>query len=330
MSETYVNRLERIAGSLPPGPCILALVPTVTETHAAGLASDFVQRVARGRDGHTLLFSLEDAPSRLDHELGVEGGAGLVDVIEGRLRLARAATSGRARGFIYVPAGQAPGTGVDLVRSAAWRSLVDSAIGRGGTVVVFMPREVLEAARGAADEPTARIDGIVWLGPEPVDIVWLPWRVLGSIELPDGGASRRPSPAEPASDAEPPEAAGKTRSSDPGRETDPAGRGDPPRQRADEGVPDDAARSPSPGAPPLVRGVSRRARRERERRRRQFLVTTMIVVFLATLAIAAIALVRPGGREAFVPDNFPVWSSPADTAGTAPDTAPVSPDTSGS
>lgn len=302
MSETYVNRLERIAGALPRGPCIIALVPTVTRVHAAGLANDIAQRVAHGREGHTLLFSLEDAPSRLDHELGVEGGAGLLDVIQGRLPLARAAASGRARGFIYVPAGKTPAPGADLVRSAAWRSLVDSAVARGGTVVVFMPREVLEAARGAADEPTARIDGIVWLGPEPADVVWLPWVVLGSIDLPDGVPPRRPSPAEP------------------------------PPERAD----DRAARSPTPGVPPLVRGVSRRARRERERRRQQLLVTTMVVVFLATLAIAAIALVRPDRREAFAPEAPPQWSSPADTAAPAdtsevsPDTALISPDTSGS
>lgn len=308
MTDTYANRLARIAESLPPGPCVVALVPTIAEAHAAGLASDVAQQVARGREGHTLLFSLEDAPSRLDHEIGVEEGEGLTDVIGGRLPLARAAASGRARGFIYVPAGREPRPGAELVRMAAWRTLVGSAVARGGTVLAFMPREVLEAARGGADEPTARIDGVVWLGPEPADVVWLPWRVCGSLDLPAGGA-------EPATGA---------RSAEPGA-------GSPSGEEYDEMPPAEAAsRSSSEGMTLLVRGASRRARRERERRRRRILVTAMIVAFLATLAIAAIALVGPDRSDAFLPENDTLWSSPADTAPASTDTAPVSSDTSGS
>lgn len=308
MSETYADRLKRIAGAVPRRPCVLALVPTLTTSHAAGLASDLAQRLARERAGHTLVFSLEDAPSRLDHEIGVEGGEGLTGVIEGRLPLARAAASGRARGFIYVPAGRSPAAGVDLVRSSAWRSLVESALGRGGTVVVFLPREVLEAARGAADQPTARFDGVVWLGPEPPDVAWLPWRVLGALDLPEG----RPSRSAPSASTGPPpgEEAGVT-----------AGAGEPP------GGSRHAAAHVSP---PLVGGASRRARQERERRRRQLLVTAMVVVFLAALAVAAIALVGPERREAFLPENEPLWSSSDDTLDSpVADTAPASPDTSG-
>jgi len=320
MSETYADRLERIAGSLPPGPCVLALVPTIAEAHAAGLASDFGQRVAHGREGHTLVFSLEDAPSRLDHEIGVVGGEGLTDVIEGRLRLARAAASGRARGFIYVPAGRTPAAGVELVRSPAWRSLVESALSRGATVIVFMPREVLTAARGTADQPTVRLDGVVWLGPEPA-AEWLPWTVFGSLDLPETGPSRaEPPTSRPDDRVRTPDApSASPAGADAGRVDDPgADRSSPSRP------------SPAPASPLLVRGASRRSRRERERRRQQILVVVMIVAFLATLALAAIALVDPERREAFFPENDPYWSSPADSGSSPADTAPISPDTSDS
>ena len=325
MSETYKDRLERIAAALPPGPCVLAFVPTVTESHAAGLASDLAQQTSRGRDGHTLLFSLEPAPSRLDHEIGVEGGAGLIDVIHGRLPLARAAASGRARGFIYVPAGARPGDGVALVRSSTWRSLVESAVGRGGTVIAFLPREVLEAARGAADEPTAHFDGVVWLGPEPADVVWLPWRVFGAVDLP--GAARPPGGATDARGA-PGTADVAEATPEESAETDAGGAkaptlGTPGTSRAHSGG---GSGTPAPGAPLVVRGTSRRARRERERRRRRLLLATMVVALFALLALAAIALVRPDRREAFLPENDPVWSSPEDSAPASPeDTTPTRP-----
>lgn len=196
MSESYARTLERVAGAIPGDPCVVALVPTIDPEHAAGLAGDVAQAVARGREGHTLLFSLEPAPARLDHEIGVEGGAGLVDVLEGRLPLARAAASGKARGFIYVPAGTEAPDGVDLAGRPAWRSLVESAVARRGTVLVFMPLEVLDSIRTEVG-PRGRLDAIVWLGEAPMHPGTLPCPVAGALPLPGGRAAERP-PAAPA------------------------------------------------------------------------------------------------------------------------------------
>ncbi len=288
MSETYAARLQSIAQAVPEEPCVLALVPTIAESHAAGLASDLAQAIARGRKGHTLLFSLESGRARLDHEIGVEGGMGLTDVMEGRVPLARAAASGRARGFIYVPAGRAPRDGTRLVRSAAWRSLVESAVDRRGTVLVFAPREVLEAAHGSADEPPARFEGVVWLGLPPSPPPALPWPILGSVPLPGGGP---PSPDREAGGA-------PARPPIPG----PAG----------------SARPAVSDAPPLVGAGRRRPRGARERRRRGWLPAALLIAILAAVALVAVALLRGESGEPFLPQNDSLWRTPVRPDSSAP------------
>ena len=158
MDEKYRTSLDAAADAVPDGGCVVALVSTIESDHAAAIASDIAQLVGGGRDGHTLLLSLDAA---LDHEIGVEPAEGLTEVLGGGTSLARAAAHGRARGFVFVPAGANPADPVALLESTAFRSLTASAAGRGGTVLVFVPGEAWSVAK------TEVIEGVIWLGPPP-------------------------------------------------------------------------------------------------------------------------------------------------------------------
>lgn len=187
MEETYERQLETIAGAIPAGGRIVGLVPTTDADQAAALAGDVAGTIGRARDGHTLLLTLDPSGS-LDHEIGVEGGAGLTEILAGKVSLARAAAHGRARGFIFVPAGGAPADGTAIAASPAFRQLCASATARGGTVLIHGPREVMETA---GLEP----DGVIWLGPAPdPDVVPGGWSALGAL-LPPGPPV--PEPATP-------------------------------------------------------------------------------------------------------------------------------------
>lgn len=196
MDETYTRQLDGLAGALPPGPCRIALVPTIPATDAAALASDLAQVIGRGRSGHTLLFSFEPGPGRLDHEVGVEDAGGLVDVLAGRVRLADIAAHGKARGFIYVPAGKGANPGAALLGSAAWRALSGSAVRRGGTVLAFLPREVHDDAPSGAK---SLFDLQVWLGPPGPAAAW---PVAGAVDLPGRSVAAPQAPVD--RDAGPP------------------------------------------------------------------------------------------------------------------------------
>lgn len=195
MEETYERQLETIVGRLPTGGCVVALVPTIDDEHAAALASDAAGSIGRGRAGHTLLLTL-DRSGALDHEIGVEGGHGLAEVLAGEVSLARAAAHGRARGFIFVPGGSPRADQVDVPPSAALGRLVASAIDRGGTVLIHGRRDDIAEM---SFEPA----GVVWLGPAP-DPAEVPsgWHGLGEL-LPPGyatGPGRSPEGAEASSE----------------------------------------------------------------------------------------------------------------------------------
>ncbi len=180
MEKTYELQLESVVDAVSDDGSFLALVATIERDQAAALASDLAQFVGRSRTGHTLLISVEDAPVALDHEIGVEGGAGITQVLAGESSVARVAAHGRARGFIYVPAGDQAAAASEVWGSKAFRAFAENAVTRGGTVLAFVDEEVLVGA-----SPT-RAGAVVWLGPEP-DSPQIPpnWRVLGSL-LPPG------------------------------------------------------------------------------------------------------------------------------------------------
>jgi hypothetical protein len=180
MEKTYERQLESVVNAVSDDGSFLALVATIERDQAAALASDLAQLVGRSRTGHTLLISIEDAQAALDHEIGVEGGAGMTQVLAGETSVARVAAHGRARGFIYVPAGEQAAAASEVWGSKAFRAFAENAVIRGGTVLAFVDEEVL-----AGSEPT-RVGGVVWLGPEP-DSPQIPpqWRSLGSL-LPPG------------------------------------------------------------------------------------------------------------------------------------------------
>jgi len=180
MNETYERQIDELAREIPERSCVVALVPTIDADQAAALAGDLAGHIARDRAGHTLLVSLEDPPAALDHEIGVEGGPGLTEILAGRATLAQVAAHGRARGYIFVPAGAGAAPGRALVASPAFRSLCDSAVSRGGTVLAFLPPAAVPA------EPPPHVAGLVWLGPPAPDEVSEGWAVLGSLPPPGG------------------------------------------------------------------------------------------------------------------------------------------------
>lgn len=188
MEETYEARLDAVVARIPEEGGVIALVAMIEADQAAALASDLAQSVGRGRTGHTLLLSFEDGPSALDHEIGVEGGAGLTEVLAGKTAMAKVAAHGRARGFVYVPAGDSPAGAAALLGSTAFRSLGRNAVSRGGTVLAFVPHDVLHGASPPV------VDGVVWLGSPPDDAgVPSGWTTLGTL-LPPG------TPTQPAID----------------------------------------------------------------------------------------------------------------------------------
>ncbi|MFV1986421.1 MAG: hypothetical protein ACC682_04030 [Gemmatimonadota bacterium] len=178
MEKTYERQLESVVAAVPDGGCLLALVPTIERDQAAALASDLAQFVGRGRTGHTLLVSVEDPPAALDHEIGVEGGGGLTQVLAGETSVAQVAAHGRARGFIYVPAGEAAAAASRVWGSRAFRSLVSNAVARGAVVLAFVAEEVV------AETSLPGPGGVVWLGSEPDDAPGQ-WRTIGAL-LPPG------------------------------------------------------------------------------------------------------------------------------------------------
>jgi len=285
MNETYESRIVEIARRLPEGPCLIALVPSIDRDQAAAIAGDLAQLLARGRAGHTMLLSLEDPPPALDHEIGVEGGPGLTEILAGRATLADVAAHGRARGYIFVPAGKRAAAGRTLAASTAFRSLCRSAVARGGTVLAFL------AADSLPGDPPPFARGVIWLGPAPEGAGPDGWPTLGSVAPPgppdpppasDGGADAVETPAgTPASGTGAPE-------------REPGGR-----------------RGAVSGAPGPGRA---RSRRRVERRRRgqwaRLLVFLLAVAVVLGLALTAYALLWPRPVVPLLPENDSLWLAP--------------------
>lgn len=218
MDDSYERQLAEIVTRLPRRPCVVALLPTIPLDQAAALASDVAQSIGAAQPGHTLLTSFEEGPARLDHEIGVEDGRGLTDVLSKRAAMAEVAAHGRARRFIYVPAGSEAAAGVSLLRSPGWRALSQAAVRGGGTVLALVPADVFVAAFRASDNGSANsaaaskplFDALVWLGPARGPTADIREAALasgaldlGSVQLPgmpvDSGDSA-PQPSEPDQD----------------------------------------------------------------------------------------------------------------------------------
>ncbi len=194
MEETYERHLAEIVAAMPKEPCVVALVPTIPLQDAAALASDVAQRVGKSRRGHTILTSFESYPSCIDHEIGVEGGKGLTEVLSKDVSMAGAAAPGAARGFIYLPAGGGALRGEVLLRSEAWRMLSASVVKSGGTVLAVVPPTVFTAVNeGRSEGAGRRFDAVVWLGgsrrsQKGVQLAAIASgaRDLGGVQLPSG------------------------------------------------------------------------------------------------------------------------------------------------
>lgn len=274
MDQAYQDRLAEVAGNLPDRPTAIVLIPTLPLDQAAALANDLAQTIGSRRSGHTILTSFESPPSHLDHEIGAEGTDGLTEVLSQRTTLARAAAHGRARRFIYVPAGPSAVRGDVLLRSEAWRALSRTALEGGGTLLAFAPPEVLVAAGEGRVEGTtgARFDGVVWLGP----ITKVDESVRrASIDLggPNFGVVLLPTAPRPDVIVDVPA---------PGKRKPISGREvvmpDPPGRRA-------PSRSPRPVVGMVRRGRSRAAQR------RAFWRTVAIVLLLGVLGLAAVYVI---------------------------------------
>ena len=280
MEETYERQLQVIVDRIPAAGCVVALVPTLDDDQAAALASDAAGSIGRARRGHTLLLTLDRSGS-LDHEVGVEGGPGLTEVLAGDVSLAKAAAHGRARGFIFVPAGTTPPPQAESVAaSAALGRLCASAVERGATVLIHgRPGDVASLSF----EP----GGVVWLGPHPQSHT-LPesWDVLGEL-LPPGPPTVAESPG-----------------------TDPPG--DDPVSVADETTaeadPGDGS-SPPAGTHTVVRGPARSSRR---RRLPGPVTITLIAVLLGAIALTAFIVGRSRAPALFLPENDSLWLAPPD------------------
>ena len=306
IEETYEGQLAEIAGRVPGGGCVVLLVPTTDVDQAAALANDLAQLIGREKIGHTLLFSLEASPSVLDHEIGVEQDVGVVDILARKVTVAQAAAHGRARGFIYVPAGRHGPAEAGLIRSAAWRGLTASAMARGATVLAFVPRarfySVVGSAAGAdqgSDPP--RIDGVVWLGPRPMNLP-------RSFDLPVLGALEPPcAPA-------PPEGGGGE-----SRAVEPAVVGGYGWRAVDH-----------PPGRPAARFERRPGARPDGRRSKAF-AGVMVVMFLAAMAVAAVSIIRSSRPLSLLPGNDPLWLQPFERdSGAAPNDSSSAPQDSSS
>ncbi|MDX1393118.1 MAG: hypothetical protein R3195_01960 [Gemmatimonadota bacterium] len=278
MEETYERELERTAAAVPDRGCLIALVATSSTDQAAALASDLAQLVGRARRGHTMLVSVEDAPPALDHEIGVEGGAGLTEVLEGAATAASVAAHGRARGFIYVPGGAAPRPASEVLRSPRFRRLSESATSRGGALLAFLALDALADAEGLP------ASGVVWLGGEPgPDVVRPPWPVLGTV-LPPGPRPAGPQP--------PPSAVADA----------PSESGSPPSAYSMSPL---KLSGPRTGPDPM-----------KLRALRGPVVAVVLATLLATAAVTMLMVSRSRNDTSFLPENDALWFAP-DTAGSS-------------
>jgi len=298
MEKTYERHLTEIVAAMPTEPCIVALVPTIPLEDAAALASDVAQRVGKSRSGHTILTSFESHPSRIDHEIGVEGGAGLTEVLSKDVPMARAAAPGKARGFIYLPAGSGALRGEVLLRSEAWRMLSASMVKGGGTVLAVVPSTVFEAVNeGRSEGAGRRFDALVWLGPSGRSrqgvhraAIASGARDLGGLQLPAGPEAEAPA-ARPASTVE--------RRATPDRRMSAADRRAAPSSPSASERPRSSSstqRSDTTQTPATIVGLvtqigqgPRRRALERRKRRDRFL---MIAVGVLALVLTVILLLR--------------------------------------
>lgn len=179
-----------LAWDVPSDAQIIGLV------HSSWQAAEDAQRNARAADTiatalarrreHTLLASCESTSSALDELLGGAEGEGLQAALEGRVGLSQIAVRRGDRPFVYLPTGEEPVEVASLIGSETFRRFVERVRERRGTLLLYMPEEVL------ADEAISRLlDGYLTLGEvytRPVP----PTRAteLGRLVLEDDG--RRP------------------------------------------------------------------------------------------------------------------------------------------
>lgn len=280
MDERYERQLAEIAERTPRAPCQVALIPTIALDQAAALANDVAQSIGEARHGHTILTSFEPAPARLDHEIGVEEGPGLSDVLAKRATLREVAALGRARGFIYVPAGAAAAPGEALLESDEWRVLVANAKRRGGTILSFIPSHILEAiVQSSTYGPGPQFDALIWLGSSRGEREGVRRAAIASGAVDIGGL------IPPGGKLEPPPVLTAT----------------PPSPRRAKVPLEQAVPVGSPSRSPLLVLPSSRIARRRTAARRAEIFARWVFVFLVALLGAAIVyfsvLSSPSPRE---------------------------------
>lgn len=149
-----------LARQVPPDARVVALVfPPHAPERAARAADAVAAGVARRRE-HTLLASCEPPGGALDALLGAADSAGFGAALRGDARLTDVAVRREDRPYVYLPAGRHPPDPSELVADAAFRAFVARARDRGGSLLLFVPEELI-----SLPELAELLDGYVALGP---------------------------------------------------------------------------------------------------------------------------------------------------------------------
>lgn len=148
---------------LPDEARLVALVrDRGSDEWAAGVATGLADMVGRLR-GRTFLINVAGAVE-LDRLLDAAGGPGLTSALTGAATVASVAHAPRGQKFAYLPAGEAALPYSALRRMERFRRFLRQARQGGGTLLLYVGEEDLDAAAGPGGGSRFALDGCIALG----------------------------------------------------------------------------------------------------------------------------------------------------------------------
>lgn len=183
-------------GWLPKDAQLIALVrDRGSDDWAAGVAVGLADMV--GRDRHrTFLANVAGGDDALDRLMGSTGGPGLTSALTGAATVASIARTSPDQKFAYLPAGEAALPYSGLRRMQTFRRFLARVRDGGGTLLLYLGEEDLQASANGAGRPSAeplRLDGCIALGEISGASAKLGAPLLARVERPGPPPDPRPS-----------------------------------------------------------------------------------------------------------------------------------------
>lgn len=179
---------------LPDGASVVALVrERGGGAWAAGVAVGLADIVGRRR-GRTFLANTIPGKSELDGLMEAADLPGLTTALSGEMTVSAIARSAPRQSFAYLPAGT-PALSLDRLRAIpAFKNLLRRVADRGGTLLLYVAEESLDANGGPDPDHDLPVDGCISIGAVEDLALTVGAPLLARVERPSSDRDAPPTP----------------------------------------------------------------------------------------------------------------------------------------